>query len=82
MQRQSARRRFSSPTGLAESSGDLWVTNFGGPSVTEINSSTGAFVQVIKGSKYQFLGPEFIAADSAHIWVPNGERESVSEITT
>ena len=46
----------------------VWVANFGGNSVTEINASTGAVVRTIAvGSR-----PDGVSSDGTHVWVANG----------
>ena len=40
--------------------------------VTELSAATGAVVQVISGSSYQFNGPYTISSDGTHVWVGDG----------
>ncbi len=42
-----------------------------GNSVTEIDASTGALVQVISGSTYQFLGPGGLAINGSDLFGSN-----------
>ena len=48
------------------------MLNQAGPSITEINASTGTFVWLVRGPAYSFINPVAIAMDGAHIWVANG----------
>jgi DNA-binding beta-propeller fold protein YncE len=64
----------------------IWVVNAGGnipptqqPSVTELNASTGAWVQTLSGESYSFVSPEAAAFDGGHIWVVNSNGNSVTE---
>ena len=64
----------------------IWVVNAGGntpptqqPSVTELNASTGAWVQTLSGESYGFEFPEAAAFDGIHIWVVNSYGNSVTE---
>ena len=55
----------------------MWaVSNFSGPSVTELNASDGSWVQTIAekatGGPPGFFGPGAMAFDGTHIWVVNG----------
>ena len=40
---------FSTPDAMAVAGGDLFVANYNGGSVTEVNASTGALVKVVSG---------------------------------
>jgi hypothetical protein len=49
---------------------NLWVTNPAGPSVTEINATTGAFVRLVVAERYELKGESgSIAAGGGDIWV-------------
>ena len=48
---------FKGPEALAVSGSDLFVANYYGNSVTELNASTGALVRVISASSYRFNHP-------------------------
>ena len=57
------------------------MANSGDNSVTELNASTGAMVQVLSGSSYGFNVPAAIASDGTHVWVANSGDESITELT-
>ena len=57
------------------------ANNRDGDSVTELNASTGALVQVITGSSYGFDSPDAISSDGTHVWVANPDGDSVTELT-
>ncbi len=59
----------------------VWVTNYGGNSVTELSAKTGALVQVISGSSYGFNEPLAISSDGTDVWVMNGGNNSVTELS-
>jgi hypothetical protein len=52
----------------------VWVANFLGNSVTEINASNGALVQVRAGPRYGFVQPAGVSSDGSNVWVPNGDQ--------
>jgi DNA-binding beta-propeller fold protein YncE len=58
----------------------LWVTNYGGSSVTELNASDGSWVRTVSGGSYGFSAPDAIAFDGAHLWVTNHGGGSVTEL--
>ena len=75
---------LSLPFGIAvDGTGNAWVTNFSGASVTEI-SSTGAFLSGANGYTGGGLSePYGIAADSSgNAWVANFGSNSVTEISS
>ena len=49
-----------------------------GDSVTELDSATGALVQVLKGSRYRFNSPESLSSDGNHVWVTNPNSQSLT----
>src|SRR5215467_9623270 len=49
----------------------VWVANFGGNSVTELDAATGALVRVIMGPQYGFNGAIAVSSDGTHVWVAN-----------
>ena len=55
-------------------------TNGARNSVTELDASTGALVQVITGSSYGFDDPDAVSSDGTHVWVVNGGGNSVTEL--
>jgi streptogramin lyase len=71
---------LNDPYGIAiDADGDVWVANFGGNSVTELNSAG------VPSTSSPFTGlnsPFGIVVDSAsNVWVTNNAGNSVSEIT-
>ena len=62
---------FDSPSGLAFNGGDLWVSNLDGNSVTEINPTSGAWVDTYNDSSYQFNQPTAITSSGADLFVAN-----------
>jgi hypothetical protein len=53
----------------------VWVANFGGGhgnSVTELDGSTGALIQVLTGSTYGFNRPDGVSSNGSRVWVTSG----------
>jgi YVTN family beta-propeller protein len=48
---------FDLPNALSSDGTHVWVANEGNNTVTELDASTGALVQVISGSSYGFDSP-------------------------
>jgi hypothetical protein len=69
---------FNGPAGITSDATHVWVANRGGPSVTELNASTGAVVQVLTGSSYGCNYPAAIASDGTQ--VANEHQSSVTEL--
>jgi DNA-binding beta-propeller fold protein YncE len=57
----------------------VWVAN-GTGSVTELESSNGSFVRVIKGTDYDFNTPSGLASNGTDVWVANYEGDNVTEL--
>ena len=56
----------------ADASGNIWITNGGGNSVTELPAGNPTNPTVYSGSSYGFNRPEGVAADaSGNIWITN-----------
>lgn len=72
---------FDMPDAVALSGNDLFVTNYGNNSVTEMDASTGAFVASISGAQYGFHKPSAIVAVGKNLWITNTSGDSVTEIT-
>jgi hypothetical protein len=71
---------FDAPSGLAIGGGHLWVTNQAGDSVTEINPSSGAWLNTFLRSKgYRFDQPAAITTDGSDLFVANAN-DSVTEM--
>jgi YVTN family beta-propeller protein len=64
------------PEGISSDGTDVWVTNFDGDAVTELDASTGAVVQTIAVGKH----PVGISSDGTDVWVANSHSNTVSEI--
>ncbi len=71
---------FGGPVAMAVSGSDLLVANSSGNSLTEIDASTGALVQVIPGSAYGFQAPDALAVGGSDLFVANGVGNSVTEM--
>jgi DNA-binding beta-propeller fold protein YncE len=79
---------FSDPTGIAFDGRDIWVTNYTGNSVTELNGSTGAWVRTFSAPSRGFDEPDGIVfvdnlqAGPSSVWVTNTMGNSVTELPT
>jgi hypothetical protein len=71
---------FHGPVALAYDGAHLWVANYSGHSVTELNGSTGARVRTLSGGSYDFNLPHALAYDGTHLWVANYSSPSVTEL--
>ncbi len=69
---------FDNPTAIATQGGNLWVTNQGTNSVTEL-SSAGAFERAVTTSRDGIRQPQAIAADAGAIFVAN-ETNTITEL--
>ena len=67
---------FNHPLAIAVDGTHVWVANYGGGSVTELNASDGSWERTL----YGFNEPGRIAADGTHVWVPNSGGGSVTEL--
>jgi hypothetical protein len=56
----------------------VWVANYFGDSVTELNAATGTLAQVLSGSHDGFSQPKAISSDGTDVWVANPGNESVT----
>jgi len=70
---------FDTPTAAALVGSDLFVTNAGNNSVTEINSSDGSYRSTISGTRFGFDAPSAIAAVGDDLFVANSADNSVTE---
>jgi DNA-binding beta-propeller fold protein YncE len=70
---------FNAPTSAAVVGNDLFVTNGGSNSVTEVSASTGAFVGGISARRYKFQHPSAIEAVGTNLFVANSAGNSVTE---
>ena len=71
---------FAGPYAVAVVGSHVWVANYAGASVTELNASNGTWVATLSGGRYRFNLPAAIAASGAHIWVANAGGKSVTEL--
>jgi outer membrane protein assembly factor BamB len=74
------------PFGLAVAGGDLFVSNFGSNSVTELDAANGAFVRVVWLPKvvggviaFSQFGPWVMAVTGGKLFVLNYDGNSVTE---
>lgn len=59
---------FDTPLGIAVAGGHVWVANFSGNSVTELNEDDGSLVRVLP-----FANVTALAADGTHVFVGEAE---------
>ncbi|HEY7947941.1 MAG TPA: hypothetical protein VID75_09700 [Acidimicrobiales bacterium] len=70
---------FNTPTSAAVVGSDLFVTNAGSNSVTEINASDGSYRTTISGKRFGFDAPSAIVAVGSDLFVANSASNSVTE---
>jgi uncharacterized repeat protein (TIGR02543 family) len=66
----------SGPDGISSDATHVWVANYGGNSVTELNASSGSAVQTIGVGS----GPHAVSSDGTHVWVANNGSNTVTEL--
>jgi DNA-binding beta-propeller fold protein YncE len=71
---------FNHPYGVAFDGSHIWVVNYTGNSVTELNANDGSLVRTLSGGSYGFISPVGVAFDGSHIWVTNSGFNSVTEL--
>lgn len=71
---------FQTPTSIAVGGGHVWVANYTGNSVTELDAGTGAWIRTLSGSRYGFDEPLAIIDDGTHVWVANRLDNSLTEL--
>src|SRR5436853_76071 len=71
--------QFSGPAAIASASGDVWVANYAGDSVTEVDAKSGTLLRLISSAKYRLVGPVAVAVAGADVWVANAGG-SVTEV--
>ncbi len=71
---------FDSVTAIGSNGAHVWVANSEGNSVTEIDASTGAKVNLFRNSNWGFDGPAHLSDDWTHVWVANDAGNSVTEL--
>ena len=62
---------FNAPHAITtDNLGHVWVANYSGNSVTELNANNGSLVQVLNDASYGFNDPSAITTDNlGHVWV-------------
>jgi len=70
---------LSDPTGIAVSGSDLFVTNFGGTTIGEYDTSGAPVNASLVSGTY---GPTFIAVSGSNLFVTNWFNGTISEYTT
>jgi DNA-binding beta-propeller fold protein YncE len=58
----------------------VWVANYEGNSVTELNASNGSLLRVINATADGFNFPTSVAVSGTHVWVTNQYGSSVTEL--
>ncbi len=71
---------FDQPTGVAFDGRHLWIANYGGRSVTDVDASDGAWVRTFGSANFGFNYPEGITFDGFHLWITNIYGNSVTAI--
>ena len=71
---------FNGPVWATFDGAHIWVPNWSGNSVTELNASDGSWVRTVSGGGYGFNNPDWAAFDGTHIWVSNVSGNSVTEL--
>ncbi len=72
---------FNGPTGIVTCGSHVWVTNVVGNSLTELNVSNGAQVQIFSGASRDLSEPMGIAGNGTDLWVANLSSNSVAEVS-
>ncbi len=67
-------------SGVAVASGNVWVTNANGNSVTELNATNGRVVRVIDARAGSFNWPMGVTSTGGDLWVENLYGNSLTEI--
>ena len=78
---EGARFGFSSPSSIAASAHDLYVTNRNADTVTKIDSGTLSFVARLSGPAYAFDRPTGAAVAGTDLWVTNYGTDSATEVS-
>jgi hypothetical protein len=69
---------FDNPVALAVSGSDVFVADRGSNAVTEVNTTTGALVRVVRGGGLS--APGGIAVGSGYVWVSDSASNAVTKI--
>jgi hypothetical protein len=73
---------FNEPKGIAVRGDNLFVTNSGADSITQIDDRTMTLARTIRGSAYGLRRPIGAAINGTDLWVTNEAGDSVTEIST
>ncbi len=69
---------FNQPDAIAANGGNLWITNYGGNSVTE-TTAAGHWIRTLRGHQYGFARPDAIVSYRGDVFVVN-RAGSVTEV--
>jgi DNA-binding beta-propeller fold protein YncE len=69
---------FKEPFGLAVAGGDLFVSNFGDNSVTELDAASGRIVRVLSAPDDRFDGPTALAVAGGDLFVASSLSRSIT----
>jgi DNA-binding beta-propeller fold protein YncE len=70
--------QFNTPQAISSDGTHVWVANYWGESVTELNAATGALVRVIRAPRYGLDHPQGISSDGTNVWVTNPPDQSIT----
>ena len=68
------------PIPMVSDGNHVWVGNYNGNSVTEIDEANGGVVRTLTSPKYGFSQPGELVYDGTNIWVLNINKSSLTEI--
>ena len=71
---------FNEPRAVTVAGNHVWVANFNGNSVTELDATTGTVVRSLSARRYGFRSPWAITATGNHVSVVSSDGDSVTEI--
>jgi len=74
-----AKYGLDNPTSIVAVGGDLWITDEGSNSVTEIDINKGSVTRTVH-APVPFDKPAGITFDGVHLWVSNSANNSLTEI--
>ncbi len=72
---------FNQPDAIVSDGTHVWVANYAGDSVTELDASNGGRIRTIAGPRYAFASPVSIASSTGHVWVANRGGNSITELS-
>jgi DNA-binding beta-propeller fold protein YncE len=70
---------FEFPASVSVDGTHVWVANYDGNSLTELDRSTGRLVREFPPSD-GFNSPQGVSSDGTHVWVANSGGNSVTEL--